>query len=564
MRWTINKKVIVGLVFTVVTLAAILSTISYITTKNNLIESAQQKLISDLQLGYNYLNEKLPGDWQVVGGVLYKGDTKINENYEIVDQIGELTGGNTVTIFLGDTRVTTNVINQSGNRAINTQISEEVANVVLKEKKRFVGRADVVGNWNQTAYEPIYSNNEVIGIWYTGVPEAPYNALASKSALQLIVSSLVVVVIISFFCSILFKKAIINPLLTIRDAANEMANYNLKTEPLKIESNDEIGELAISFETMKVNIISIIENLQRSAALAADTSGSLAESSDQTSVTAEQIALSINEVADGTTRQADFAGDILEMTNNNVQLVARGGDLSVKTLSSAKSSTEFAKKGEQAINHAISHLDKITNTVSFATTSIQNLGKRSNEIGGIVTIITQISEQTNLLALNASIEAARAGEHGKGFAVVANEVRKLAEQSNFSANKITELINDIQAETSVTVRTMESNLEAVQNQVSIIESGGQALKEIVERVEQTEQGVISIKEEFNSLRDNSEQILNAIQEISGIIQQTAAAAQQVSAAAEEQTATVEETSASSEELAAMANTLKQLANKFIV
>ncbi len=137
--------------------------------------------------------------------------------------------------------------------------------------------------------------------------------------------------------------------------------------------------------------------------------------------------------------------------------------------------------------------------LSYATDSIQKLGKRSEEIGGIITVISDIAEQTNLLALNAAIEAARAGEQGKGFAVVASEVRKLAEQSKQASGQITGLINDIQAETSVTVRTMESNLLAVNEQVMIINKGGEALEEIVDKVIETETGVEHMKNSFSNV-----------------------------------------------------------------
>lgn len=181
------------------------------------------------------------------------------------------------------------------------------------------------------------------------------------------------------------------------------------------------------------------------------------------------------------------------MMQKTIEEVSKSLQKAEITLNSAIESTHIARKGEEAINEAIMHLSDVTKTVSYATDSIQKLGKRSEEIGGIITVITGIAEQTNLLALNAAIEAARAGDQGKGFAVVASEVRQLAEQSSLAAGQITNLINDIQAETSVTVRTMESNLLAVEEQVTIINKGGSALKEIVEKVVETEEGVEQMK-----------------------------------------------------------------------
>ncbi len=232
------------------------------------------------------------------------------------------------------------------------------------------------------------------------------------------------------------------------------------------------------------------------------------------------------------------------------------------TLTSAIESSKIARKGEEAINEAIKHLSAVTQTVSYATDSIQKLGKRSEEIGGIITVITGIAEQTNLLALNAAIEAARAGDQGKGFAVVASEVRQLAEQSSLASGQITNLINDIQAETSVTVRTMESNLLAVEEQVTIINKGGTALKEIVEKVVETEKGVEQMKSAFSHVNDNSLGVQQAIHDISRIIEDAAAATEEIAATSEEQYATVAEITQNSDELATIADKLQNEVNKF--
>lgn len=97
----------------------------------------------------------------------------------------------------------------------------------------------------------------------------------------------------------------------------------------------------------------------------------------------------------------------------------------------------------KAIHEAMAQMNEIDETIREASGIVQKLGERSQEIGDIVSMITDIANQTNLLALNAAIEAARAGEHGRGFAVVAEEIRKLAEQSAHSAKKIAEMITEI-------------------------------------------------------------------------------------------------------------------------
>lgn len=331
-----------------------------------------------------------------------------------------------------------------------------------------------------------------------------------------------------------------------------------------LKRNDEIGQLGNVFQEVTKTINLILKQNMNNAEISVMSSQQLLENAEQTGEAANQISVTIEEVADGISNQSQFANDILQLMQATMDQVDTGVDIAERTLQNALTSTKTANEGNTAINEAISHLGTVTKTVKYATDSIQNLGKRSEEIGGIITVITAISDQTNLLALNAAIEAARAGEQGKGFAVVAEEVRKLAEQSSGSANQITQLISDIQAETSVTVRTMQSNLAAVENQVEIIRKGGAALNEIVDQVVVTEQGARSMRTTFDQLHQNAVNVLNGIEEISSIIEQSAAAAEQVSASAEEQSATVTDIISKTAEVTQMADKSRAEMGKYQV
>ena len=562
MKQSISKKINVLIFSCILLLTALLSSVNYYLTKENLLKSAETKLISDLQLSYTYVDLKIPGEWEIIDGQLYKGNVNMVGNMNIVDSIGKLTNGDSTTLFQYDTRISTNVM-KDGKRAINTKVADDVANVVINQKKRFIGRANVVGNWYQTAYEPILnSKGEVVGIWFVGVQESPYIKIAQQSAINNIWISLAISIFIILIISFFTKRKIISPIIQLRNTANEIANLNLDVKIITPKGNDEIAQLANAFRKMRDYLNKFATTVASSANHVAEFSHSLAESAKQTSESANQIGVTMNEVAMGSGSQADQAGHIVKMMEQTVKEVSTSLDKIEVTAKSAMDSTSIARKGEEAINEAIEHLVTVTQTVSDATDSIQKLGNRSEEIGGIITVITGIAEQTNLLALNAAIEAARAGEQGKGFAVVADEVRMLAEQSSLSARQIKNLISAIQDETSVTVRTMESNLVAMKEQVSLINRGGNALREIVEKVEKTEVDVHQMKETFEHINMNSLQVQHSIQDISSIIEETAAATEEVAAASEEQYATIEEITASADELVNIANQLRNEANQF--
>ncbi|MDR3591659.1 MAG: methyl-accepting chemotaxis protein [Negativicutes bacterium] len=233
-------------------------------------------------------------------------------------------------------------------------------------------------------------------------------------------------------------------------------------------------------------------------------------------------------------------------------------------MTTASRTSRVSADGIKSLQQAIEQLGDVRKTVRFATESIHNLGKRSEEIGSIVDVITGIAGQTNLLALNAAIEAARAGEHGRGFGVVAEEVRKLAEESAEAATKIGNLIRDIQAETSVTVRTMESNLDQVDVQVGTIETGGTSMNEVSGAIDLTAQNVGSLLNRLQTLDAHSDSVLAAVGDMVRVVQGTAAAAQEVAASAQEQSASTEEMAALSKTVAEIADELKQLIGRFRV
>lgn len=562
MTGSIRRKLNILIVCCVLLLTAVLAVFNYYIVEDRMLESANAKLQSDLQITYKYIDALIPGEWQIIDGELRKGDVSIVENYDFIDEVGELTDGNAFSIFQLDTRISTNIV-ENGERAINTKVSAAVEEVVLQKKERFLGSADVLGESHQAAYDPILNGDgEVIGIWATAIPIAPYIDMANSAARNNLIVSSIISLLIVLGITLFMNRQVVKPINILKKNAQELADLNLNASILNPKGKDEIADLAKSFNEMRNQLKNTITVVAGSANQIADSSHQLSESSHQTSEAANQVALTMNEIAVGTTTQSEQSERIATMMQQTIEEVASSLERAEATLQNAIESTEIAKKGEEAINEAIKHLGAVTQTVSYATDSIQKLGKRSEEIGGIITVISDIAEQTNLLALNAAIEAARAGEQGKGFAVVASEVRKLAEQSKQASGQITGLINDIQAETSVTVRTMESNLLAVNEQVMIINKGGEALEEIVDKVVETETGVEHMKHSFSNVYNNSQNVQHAILEISSIIEQSAAATEEVAATSEEQYATVAEITASADELANISDKLRDEVSKF--
>lgn len=175
-------------------------------------EVSVEKAKSDLHLSYGYIDSKYEGNWEVRDGILYKGNTVINDNEELVDEIAEITGG-TVTIFLGDTRITTNVI-KDGKRAVGTQAAPEVIETVIKNGKTYYGEANVAGHTYQTAYKPIKdANNQIIGMWYVGVSQKFIDETIFTTIMGIVIT-LLIIMVIAILILFYFIRSILNPIKT--------------------------------------------------------------------------------------------------------------------------------------------------------------------------------------------------------------------------------------------------------------------------------------------------------------------------------------------------------------
>ena len=371
----------------------------------------------------------------------------------------------------------------------------------------------------------------------------------------------IITLILSGFIAYILTKTTVGPINSLVEQVNEVANGNLKN---KVESNktDEIGVLVTNFNDMIDTLRELVSSIDDNSDSVLTAAKDLNQVSEETGQSAEEIAHSITEVAEGSEDINQEIQSVKEVADN---LSKEGENLKEnveKSLELADQSSKSAEKGNKSLQQAIDQLDVVSETVNFATEAIEKLGKRSEEIGDMVEMIEGISSQTNLLALNAAIEAARAGEEGRGFSVVAEEVRELAEESSEVTNKINSLIEDIQSETTATVNSMDTNIEEVEKQISIINDAGDSLNKMVEASNKTQRQIEEMKEFAEELDEIISTLNSSVDTVSDSVENNSASSEEVSAIAEEQSATVEELSASADELEELAKNLNSLIAQF--
>ena len=201
--------------------------------------------------------------------------------------------------------------------------------------------------------------------------------------------------------------------------------------------------------------------------------------------------------------------------------------------------------------------------VQEAVRKMDNLNHQAKEISRIVLMIHEVADQTNLLALNAAIEAARAGEHGRGFAVVADEVRQLAQQVSESVTEITEIVNRIQNESSMTAGSLKNGYKEVEKGSNQIQNTGETFNQIRSAVSEMAQEMKKVFRKNLSGVAVTSQELNATSEvIARIAEESAAGVEETAATTQQSSSSMEEVSQSSRKLATLAEELQELVRYF--
>ena len=356
-------------------------------------------------------------------------------------------------------------------------------------------------------------------------------------------------------------RGIAAPLQALVAAAQHVAQGNL-ADNLNVQGVKEMRELGVAFNAMTASLRTLVSKTSHTSAMVAAASQQLAAAAGQVGKASEEVATTIQYVAEGTTNQVHLSGNSITLMERMSGSIL-GADTAAKEVAQASAGSRVAaEQGIDQVQKAVAMMANVRDGVSEAAGIINSLGDKSKQIGQIVDVITGIAGQTNLLALNAAIEAARAGEQGRGFAVVAEEVRKLAEQSETAAREISQIIGGIQAETEEAVNAMEKGSREVSRGVEVVGTSGDAFTVIYEAIHKMNEQAESIVTMTERQRKDSAEVVGAVGSIADTARTNAASAQQVAAASEEQNAAVEEIAASAAKLAEMAAELQDTVRTF--
>ncbi len=410
-------------------------------------------------------------------------------------------------------------------------------------------------------------------------------------------------------------RSIILFMRTISDASTRISENDLS---FMVTPKSEKDELGISFSKMLTTMKNTISLISESASTLNATSEQLANTAEQAeqaalqiSTTIQQVSMGIQDqaqavtqtaasteemsraiagVAKGAQEQGIAVGKASEVTAQLIGAIQQVAENAGSVLKDSRDAAAAARNGVDTVETTLGGMQNIKTKVGLIGEKVQEMGKRSEQVGVIVETIEDIASQTNLLALNAAIEAARAGEHGKGFAVVADEVRKLAERSSNATKEIGGLISGIQKAVSEAVAAMEEGLNEVEIGVKSANQARTALSDILNAAEAVNQqaqqaagassrmsaaanelveavdSVSAIIEENTAATEemsaNSSEVTQAIESISSVSEENSAAIEQISASTEEMSSQVAEVTSSAKQLEEMSKKLQSFVSRF--
>ena len=448
---------------------------------------------------------------------------------------------------------------------------EEFYKIGVEMANTYISEGTDAGNIYMEKFDPYAAKMEVSLEMLLSVAESDFitgNRDISDRIVSVFQNSLIlfsIVLLITFASLIIINQSVIKPLKQISTVITDICEGQIDLQKrIPIQTSDEIGLIAGSFNRYSENVLEIIASINNVSNEVINASGELVVTAQIASSMADEASKGVDEIALGATDQAINTSEGSEkLVELSALLKDNRNDIDVLEATSLDVSN-LIQEGLKIIDGLALKTKESSEATNSVSESIIKTKDSSERIGEASGLITTIAEQTNLLALNAAIEAARAGEHGKGFSVVADEIRKLAEQSANSTKVIDDMVKNLQHDTSETVQVMEQVKLILNEQVERVDLTERKYNEIATIIGKSEKAVATLIGTESLIEDQKNQVLDRIQMLSASAQENAAATEEISASIQEQVESSVKINDISSDLSQMFKEIQPLLDHFIL
>lgn len=470
------------------------------------------------------------GEYTLNGDILYKGATNMTQEWQGLDKFREANDVDT-TFFVGKTRRATSIKDGSGNKILNTALSDEVYNEVKENKTYFSSHVDVEGVSYYGYYELLdeKAGGEDI-ILFTGLNAADTHEVYYTRMYNTILVLIVFAILVCVLCIILVRR-IVKAIGVSVGSLDRVAEGELNVEIGKklVERRDEVGNIARAVHSLMDKLKTIVQNLRSSSVSLNDFSDKFKKDFESINESINNINIAVEEIATGATSQADETQRVTEEMTDMTIAVEQVSKSTDSLRKSADNMMEQNQRADVTLDELIGISERTREAIGTVHRQTDLTNQSVMEIREVLEFITDIAEQTNLLSLNASIEAARAGDQGRGFAVVADEVRTLADQTGESIQKISEVMEELVRNSNISVEAMGHVMEEMKVQNDKLASTKNVFEKLNEEITTVTQAVDNISDDVHSINRAQDTIAGSLESLAAIAEENAAGTEETSA-----------------------------------